>query len=85
MNRLDAVLLDHGRPAAVAGHVNVDSLRVVDVLLDLVVVHGLVAGVDAVLEGGHPVPAGGEEVELDGEVALGAVRDAADEPLGCRR
>ena len=77
-----AVLLDHRGPAAVAGHVDVDSLRAVDIFFDLVVVHGLVAGVEAVLEGGHPVPAGGEEVEPDAEVTFGAVRDAADEPLG---
>ena len=28
------------------------------------------------------MPAGGEEVEPDVEIAFGAVRDAADEPLG---
>ena len=75
------ILLDHRGPAAVAGHVDVEGLGAVDILFDLVVVHGLVAGVEAVLEGGQAVRAGGEEVELEGEVALGAVGDAADEPL----
>ena len=40
-----AALLDDCRPAAVAGHVDVDGFRAVDILFDLVVVHGLVAGV----------------------------------------
>lgn len=74
-------LFDHGSPASVAGHADVDPLRGIDLTDPASVVHGLQVGIHTVLERGHPeLSSGGQEVQTEGHLKGPIGRNAADVP-----